>query len=447
MIVSGARLLPFVLALWCASATAAFAQSQEEFFNDDVLQEVRLVMSARDWQTLKARPTENTYYPADLTWNGVTARNIGIRSRGGATRNGNKPGLRVDINRFVTNQEFLGLKSFSLDNMYSDGSLIRESVSMKMFERMGLPASRESHARVFVNNEYAGAYVIIESVDRIFIDRMFGPEEANVETGGYLFEYQWIAPYYLEYSGPALEPYAAMFKPQTRDTDSIVNLYAPLEEMVRAINESADDDFAAEVGKYLDLNLFMKYMAVESFVVENDGFVGFVGMNNFYLYRFRNGLSQLLPKDKDASLAFLDAPVTFRFDTNVLVRRAMLVPALRQTYLDALRQCAALASEPAADDARGWLEREVERQTALVTPAVADDPVYPVSFDDFLAVSAALVEFGQLRAPYADCQAGEMANDPDHDADPSAGCQGVLRGAARGLPKVHIALPGSSFVK
>jgi hypothetical protein len=238
-----------------------------------------------------------------------------------------------------------------------------------------------------------------------------------------------------------------MFKPQTRDTDSIVNLYAPLEDMIRTINESADEEFAAEVGKHLDLNLFMKYMAVESFMVEWDGFVGFVGMNNFYLYRFRNGLSQLLPKDKDASLAFLEAPVTFRFDSNVLVRRAMLVPALRQTYLDALRECAALASEPAADDGRGWLEREVERQSALVTPAVADDAVYPVSFDDFLAVSATLVEFAQLRAPYAACQAGEMDGGLDHDGDPSAGCQSVLHAVSANLPEVHIAPPGSSFVK
>src|SRR6185436_4761961 len=180
-IARGSRLLAGVLVFWCAGATAAFAQTQNDFFNDAVLQDVRLVMSSRDWETLKARATENTYYPADMTWNGVTVRNIGVRSRGGATRNGIKPGLRVDINHYVTNQEFLGLKAVILDNMYSDPSLIRESVAMKMFARMTLPASRESHARVYVNNEYVGAYVVIEPVDRTFIGRLFGTEEGNVE--------------------------------------------------------------------------------------------------------------------------------------------------------------------------------------------------------------------------------------------------------------------------
>jgi len=157
-------------------------------------------------------------------------------------------------------------------------------------------------------------------VDRTFIESIFGSEEANVERGGYLFEYEWLSPYDLAYLGPELKAYAPLFRPQTRDTDSIVNIYAPLEEMIRTINESADDDFAAAVGKHLDLSLFVKYLAIDAFMVEWDGIVGFVGMNNFYLYRFRNGLSQFLPKDKDASLAELGDSITARFDTNVLVR-------------------------------------------------------------------------------------------------------------------------------
>jgi spore coat protein CotH len=135
--------------------------------------------------------------------------------------------LRVDINHYVTNQEFLGLKAVILDNMFSDPSLIRESVAMKMFARMTIPASRESHARVYVNNEYVGAYVVIEPIDRTFIERLFGTEESNVERGGYLFEYEWLSPYDLSYLGPSSRPMPRSFPLQTRDTDSIVNIYAP----------------------------------------------------------------------------------------------------------------------------------------------------------------------------------------------------------------------------
>jgi len=297
--------------------------TQDDFFNDSVLQEVRLVLSSRDWQTLKDNFGEDTYYPADLTWNGITVRNVGIRSRGHATRNGIKPGLRVDINRYINNQEFIGLKAFSLDNMYGDTTLVRESVTMRMFTKMGLPAPRESHARVYINNEYAGAYVILESLDRTFVTRVFGEEEGNVETGGYLLEYQWLYPWHWDYLGSGLDAYAPLFQPQTHETDSIVNIYGPVEDMIRTINESTDENFAASVGKFLDLNLFMKHMAVESYMVEWDGITGFAGTNNFDLYRFRNGRTQFIPKDKDAALAFVDMPPSYRFDTIVLVRRAL----------------------------------------------------------------------------------------------------------------------------
>ena len=45
-----------------------------------------------DWAKLKASFQENTYYPADVRWEGVTVRNVGIRSRGFGSRSSTKPG-------------------------------------------------------------------------------------------------------------------------------------------------------------------------------------------------------------------------------------------------------------------------------------------------------------------------------------------------------------------
>ena len=59
-----------------------------------------------------------------------------------------KPALRIDFNRYVAGQEFLGLKSLALDNLWQDPSMIRERLAMQIFQRMGLRAPRESHARV-----------------------------------------------------------------------------------------------------------------------------------------------------------------------------------------------------------------------------------------------------------------------------------------------------------
>ena len=133
-----------VLAL-LVSAPAA-AQTQDDFFNPEVLQRVELWMHEADWAKLKAAFQENTYYPADMTWNGMTVRNVGIRSRGLGSRSSTKPGLRVDFDRYSNGQQFLGLKSFVLDNLTQDFSGIKETVAMRFFTRhRHSGAARDAH--------------------------------------------------------------------------------------------------------------------------------------------------------------------------------------------------------------------------------------------------------------------------------------------------------------
>lgn len=405
-----------VLTLCSMSPATARAQVQQsDLFDDTTLQEVRLVLNSQDWATLKAKDDENTYYPADLTWKGVTVRNLGIRSRGSGTRNGVKPGLRLDFNRYLTNQTFLGMRALVLDNGYSDPSTIRESVAMKLYAGIGLPTPREAHAKLYVNNEYVGVYIIVDSVDRTFIERVFGTDEGNTEQGGYLYEFKWQFYWYLEYLGPSLETYAPLFKPQTRDTDSLVTIYTPIEGMIRAINQAPDDQFVSAVGQYLDLNEFMKYLAVEQFTAEWDGFAGNWATNNFYLYRFRsNNIIQILPWDKDHAFTYVDVPTDFRLNENVLTRRAMAIPALRQVFYDTLLQLASIAEATDPNDSRPYLQREVERQYGLVTDALAADTLMPFTVDQSQADYEFLRQFGYGRSAYVRC---DVARNLDPDAD------------------------------
>ena len=64
------------------AAGAAQAQTADALFASQDLQRVDLFLHSADWAKLKAEFQSNTYYPADLTLNGQTVRNVGIRSRG-----------------------------------------------------------------------------------------------------------------------------------------------------------------------------------------------------------------------------------------------------------------------------------------------------------------------------------------------------------------------------
>ena len=65
------------------------------------------------------------------------------------------------------------------------------------------------------------------------------------------------------------------------------------------------------------------------------------------------------------------------------------------------------------------IRHEVERQTELVKPAIAEDPVYPYSFDDFLAIVDSLTDFAQRRSSYVSCEVAQMENPSD---EPQEAC-------------------------
>lgn len=100
------------------------------FFDDSVVHDLYFVINNKDWQTLKDNYLDNTYYPTDFKWQGVIVRNAGIRSRGTGSRNGAKPGLRLDFDRYTANQKFLGLKSVVLRNSSQDPSNMHERLAM-----------------------------------------------------------------------------------------------------------------------------------------------------------------------------------------------------------------------------------------------------------------------------------------------------------------------------
>jgi spore coat protein H len=377
------------------------------FFDDTVLHDLKLWINSRDWETLKTNFLSNAYYPADLQWQTTTVRNVGIRSRGNGSRSGFKPGLRVDIDRYASTQKFLGLKSFVLRNNTQDPSQMHEWLSMLFFRRMGLPASRESYARLFVNNEYAGLYTIVESVDKSFLARQFG------EDAGYLFDYDYpvdAAPFYFEDRGRDAASYVPLpFKPETHENNARPEVIA---DMVQAINASSSAVFRTAVAEFIDLGQFIRHVAAEVFLAEQDGIIGEWGMNNFFMYRpeFSNQF-RLIVWDKSQAFVMGQAYPIWHNITDVpeanrnrLMNRAMEYPDLRALYLDTLLEAGRAASAIPIDtlpgDTRGWLEREIDRGYALISASVLADTLKPYTNDEFMASVEALRLFARERTVF-----------------------------------------------
>ena len=408
------RQLPLVILLAVASTSVSAGAGQvgkellgvtptpDAFFDDTVLHEVRLRINERDWQTLKNDFLGNMYYPCDFQWRDQIVRNIAVRSRGTGSRSGTKPGLRVDFDRYTSGLRFLGLKSFILRNNTQDASNLHERLSMLLFRKMGLPAPRQSHAKFFVNNEYAGLYTLVESVDKAFLQRAYG------EDNGYLYDYDYplgAQPYYLEDRGLDPARYVPLpFKPETHEDNPRPEFIV---DLIQTINLTSSGVFQTAIAEFINLEQFLRHVAVEMFVADNDGFLGDLGTNNFFLHRFDNRkMFSIIPWDKSEAFKggvnygilhnILDVP---SIRQNRLMARAMGQADLMNRYFDLILECARLASEPEAGsgDGRGWLEREVEREYQQVRAAALDDPVKPYSNAEFESAVEYLRAFARQR--------------------------------------------------
>jgi spore coat protein CotH len=365
----------------------ARAQTATDLFDDALLHDVHLWINSRDLLELRAQHDQNTYYPADLLWRDQRVRNVAVRSRGSGTRNPIKLGLRVDFNYYTTAQEFLGLHALVLDNLWQDDAMMREVLAMAVYRRMGQPAPRVSFCRLYINNVYQGMYAIVEEIDLLFVERTLGERE------GYLFEYRWVTPYFMTDLGDDLDAYKPLFDPRSHERESDAALYGPIRDLFHDVDGPNDGGWLERAGARIDLEQFMTHVAIQGCLSQNDGILGYAGINNFYLYRpSGSGRYRIFPWDEDNAFTFLDASLLQGSDQGVvLFQRAFALEALRTLFLDVAERCARMVAED------GWLSAQVDRLAALVTPAAFEDTRKAFSDDQFLQGVAYLREFAATR--------------------------------------------------
>jgi spore coat protein CotH len=346
------------------------ARAQDPIFDQNRLHEVRIVIDPADWKALRDNFLSNQYYSANISIDGEVVEQVGIRSRGSGSRSGQKPGLKVDFNKYVKGQEFHGYKSVVLDNLTQDESLLRERMAYSVFEAMGIAAPQNAHARLTVNDEYWGVYGIVESVTKPFLRARFA------DDGGNLFDYEYNGSYDFSFRGD--DPGLYIPKPFEPDTNEDDVDGSGLVAFIKAINQLPDEGFVTGISAYLDVDKFLTYLATENAIAESDGFVGSFGTNNFFLYQFAGqNRFVFIPWDKDTSFSNPTWPLYQRLETNVLTRRLTADPAKRQVYAEAVKRAVT-----SFVNAR-WLLPRMEQAYTQIREAVLTDTKKPYTNDAF----------------------------------------------------------------
>ena len=160
----------------------------------DVMPQFDLEISPDNIAALRASPSD--WVQATLVFQGRSYGPVGVNLKGTSSfmTIDQKPGFRVNINKYAKGAKFFGLKEFLLNNMATDPSMIHERLAYWMARQVGgVPASRCNHAWVTMNGQPMGLYATVEQPRGQLMAYSF-PDSSG---GVYTINYADFAPAYL----------------------------------------------------------------------------------------------------------------------------------------------------------------------------------------------------------------------------------------------------------
>ena len=285
-----------------------------------------------------------------LTAGGTSYPNVGVRYKGNASYMASSRGLKrnfkIDLDHYGEERRFHGQKSLNLNAGAMDPTKMREALSFAVFRAAGVPAPRTAYARVTLtvpgmyDRELLGLYTLIEQVDKAFLKDRFG------DGSGLLMKPERLRG--VDFLGDDWGRYKAQYQPKREASEAEAKRVI---EFARLVNRAGDEQFRKDIGAYLDVDEFLRFVAANALLANLDSLL--VVGHNYYLYLHpRTNQFVFIPWDMDLSFAGfpmaaaaeqqMDLSLTHpHAGANKLIDRLLAVPEVRAKYLALVKELAA----------------------------------------------------------------------------------------------------------
>ena len=255
-------------------------------FDDSLVHEIQIEMTEENYNlmiTTFSETGEKDYFPADITIDGVTIKNVGLRLKGNSSLNGlfkknttsqdvQAPYL-IKLDEYVDGQSYQGYKEIAVrtGSFNSDSALLEEPLSLFIYQENGQIVPEYSYASVKIGDNKAYYYVICENIDGNYIEKHFD------QTNGILYK-KGNSPEFA-YKGEDQTKYVSEYEQETNKKNED---YSKLIEFMKFVSESSDEEFEKELPNWLELDSFMTMIAINELIDNQDSFYN--QGRNFYLY-------------------------------------------------------------------------------------------------------------------------------------------------------------------
>jgi hypothetical protein len=243
--------------------------------------------------------TNPTYrISATVTLNGVAYDSVGIRYKGNSTfvlpnDNGSpKVPYNLDFNYWVSGQKLMNYKKVKLANGWLDPTFAKEYLASTIYQKY-LPTPQVSLMKLNVQGSYLGLYVNTEAINKQFSDKHFD------EKSGVLFKCDPVQVFGQESTSNGEPNLNWLGTDSTSYYDSYVlkseHGWEELMGLIYTLNYNS-----SELDSVLNIDRVLWAFAVNSVIANLDTYNGWY-IHNYYLYRTKDGLFQMIPWDLSES--------------------------------------------------------------------------------------------------------------------------------------------------
>lgn len=329
------------------------------------------------------REVHRSQFGSDLVWGtgsvtvgDETFEKVGIRYKGNGTimdtARTMKKSFKIDLDRAGGTGRFGGSKTINLHCGVTDPSKCREMLAYEVYRAVGVSASRTTLAEVRLtvpgkyDKELLGIYTIVEDVSKPFLKDRFGDDKGLLMKPERLREFEDL--------GDDWDTYKKAYAPKrdvTADESKRLIAFAKL------VHKADDETFRKEIGSYLDVDGYLRYLAATAFLSNVDSFFVLGHNYDLYLHPKTNKL-HFIPWDLDRAFANfnimgsaaqqMDLSLTHPYPgTHRLTDRLLAAPEIAAQYQKLLKDLAGTAF-----DKERLLKRVAAVEEAVKEPLTRD---------------------------------------------------------------------------
>jgi CotH kinase protein/Lamin Tail Domain len=320
----------FTAAVLLFSALPASSLYGQDFYDPATLRTVDISFHDADWlPRLRQNFNTGTNILADLSVDGVTYSDVGVRIRGFSSYFGLPPGsekfsLKVDVDFTDPAQEVMGYDSLNFNNSFLDPTFSREVVYSN-YAAQFIPNPRANNIILTLNGQNWGVYVNVQQPDKRMLRDWFDNADglrascANNPHGPGL-----------AYAGPHAAAYAAY---EINHDGGLADPWSGLIALTDVLSNTPLADWQ-RIDTHFAIDPSIWSVALESLFADGDSYV-YKGCD-FVTYRNPvDGRTHLLQRDANETFVHSWFPPTMNFDApdKPVLSRMLAVPELRQRYL------------------------------------------------------------------------------------------------------------------